>query len=103
MGYQMRQIVRISVLTAITLLPVLGFSQAGSGRDLHEDEQQLDRLQWQLRHDRERLAFDRRHHAGRGRIHEDEEQVRRDKSAINSLRADMRRDRRLRQRRYHTS
>ncbi|HYX51905.1 MAG TPA: hypothetical protein VE783_00520 [Candidatus Limnocylindrales bacterium] len=96
----MRQIVRISVLTALTILPVLGFSQASSGRDLREDEQQLDRLQWQLRHDRERLAFDRRHHASRGRIHEDEEQIRNDKASINSLRADMRRDRRLRHHRY---
>ncbi len=96
----MLPILRISVLTAIIVLPMLGFAQAGSGRDLREDEQQLDRLQWQLRHDRERLAFDRRHHAGRGRIHEDEEQVRSDKAAINSLRADMRRDRRLRHRHY---
>lgn len=99
----MLRIVRISVLTVITLLPLLGFTQAGSGRDLREDERQLDRLQWQLRHDRERLAYDRHHHVGRARIHEDEQQVRGDKAAINSLRADMRRDRRLRQRRYHTS
>ncbi len=99
----MRRILKLAVLTALTILPVLGSAQAGSGRDLREDERQLDRLQWQLRHDRERLAYDRRHHAGRGRIHEDEEQVRSDKAAINSLRADMRRDRRLRQRRYHTS
>ncbi|HEX2327158.1 MAG TPA: hypothetical protein VHN74_00430 [Candidatus Angelobacter sp.] len=96
----MQRILKIVVLTAISFLPILGFAQAGSSRDFQQDERQLDSLQWQLRHDRERLAFDRRHHAGRTRIHQDEDQVRRDKDAINSLRADMRRDRKLRHRRY---
>jgi hypothetical protein len=88
------------VIITLLLSAPLAFGQAGSSRDLRGDEQQLQRFQWQLQQDRSRLSFDRHHHASHSLIHEDEARVHRDREAIRLLRADMRRDRRLRHRRY---
>jgi len=76
-------------------------AQAGSAVDLHTDQRELQRYQWQLQQDRNRLVFDRRHHASKAQIHEDQVQIRRDKNAIKTLRADIHHDRHLR-RRYRT-
>lgn len=79
----------------------LACAQTGSAVDLHTDQRELQRYQWQLQQDRNRLVFDRRHHAPRVQIREDRAQIRRDKSALKSLRADIYRDSHLR-RRYRT-
>jgi hypothetical protein len=86
------------LLTGLLSAP-MAFCQAGSSRDIRADEQQLQRYQWQLQQDQSRLSFDRHHHVSHGLIHEDEARVRRDRDAIRVLRADIRRDRRLRRRR----
>jgi len=88
------------VFTIAFLATLPAFGQAGSSRDLHADEQQLQHYQWQLQQDQSRLSFDRHHHASHSLIHEDEARVRRDRDAVRALRADIRRDRRLRRRRY---
>jgi len=87
------------VLITVLLSAPMAFCQAGSSRDIRADEQQLQRFQWQLQQDQSRLSFDRHNHVSRGLIHEDEARVRRDRDAIRVLRADIRRDRRLRRRR----
>jgi hypothetical protein len=88
------------VITIALLSTPMAFSQAGTSRDLRADEQQLQHFQLQLDQDQSRLSFDRHHHASRGLIHEDQARVRRDRDAIRALRADIRRDRRMRHRRY---
>jgi len=88
----------VFTIAFLATLPVFG--QAGSSRDLRADEQQLQHYQWQLQQDKSRLSFDRHHHASHSLIHEDEARVRRDRDAVRALRADIRRDRRLRRRRY---
>ena len=87
------------IITLLLSTPV-AFGQAGSSRELRADEQQMQRFQWQLQQDQSRLSFDRHHHASHSLIHEDEARVRRDRESIRVLRADMRRERRLRHRRY---
>ena len=87
------------VLITVLLSAPMAFCQAGSSRDIRADEQQLQRFQWQLQQDQSRLSFDRHNHVSRGLIHEDEARVRRDRDAIRVLRANIRRDRRLRRRR----
>jgi hypothetical protein len=88
------------VFTIALITTPMAFGQAGSSRDLRADEQQLQHYQWQLQQDQSRLSFDRHHHASHSLIHEDEARVRRDRDALRALRADIRRDRRLRRRRY---
>lgn len=92
------------------LLSVLGLSlcsaslvsaQAANAVDLHTDQRELQRYQWQLQQDRNRLVFDRRHHAPKVQLREDRAQIRRDKNSIKTLRADIHHDRRL-HRRYRT-
>ena len=93
-------------LVAFTMLSVCLSSsavlpaQAGNGIDLQNDQRELQRFQWQLQQDRNRLVFDQRSHAPKVQIREDHAQIQRDKDAIRTLRADIRRDQRLR-RRYH--
>jgi hypothetical protein len=86
------------VLTIVLVSAPMAFGQAGTSRDLRADEQQLQHSQWQLEQDQGRLSFDRQHHASRSLIREDQARVRRDRDAIRLLRADIRRDRRLRRR-----
>jgi hypothetical protein len=86
------------VLTIVLVSTPMAFGQAGTSRDLRADEQQLQHFQWQLEQDQGRLSFDRQHHASRSLIHEDQARVRRDRDAIRLLRADIRRDKRLRRR-----
>jgi hypothetical protein len=88
------------VIATLLLSAPMALGQAGSSRDLRADEQQLQRFRWQLQQDQSRLSFDRQHHTSHSLIHEDEARVRRDREAIRVLRADMRRDRRIRHRRY---
>jgi len=88
------------VIATLLLSAPMALGQAGSSRDLRADEQQLQRFRWQLQQDQSRLSFDRHHHTSHSLIHEDEARVRRDREAIRVLRADMRRDRRIRHRRY---
>ena len=71
-------------------------AQAGSVTDLRADEQRLRQEEYQLDRDRDRLYFDRRNHAPRYVIRADEDQVRRDRARIKHLRADIKRDRRIR-------
>lgn len=78
----------------------LALAQAGSPRDISADQRQMQQLEWRLREDQSRLAYDRRHRANRAQIHADEARVRNDKIAIRSLRADIKRDRQVR-RHYH--
>jgi hypothetical protein len=76
-------------------------AQASAAIDLRTNERELQRYQWQLQQDRNRLMFDKRNHAARPQIREDQAQIHRDKVALKSLRADIRRDRRA-HRRYRT-
>jgi Ni/Co efflux regulator RcnB len=86
------------VLAVPLVLPILSSAQAGSLNDIRADEQRLQQRELQLDRDRDRLAFDRRHHASRGQIRADEEQIRQDRWEIKRLRADIRRDKELRRR-----
>lgn len=94
----MRNAFYLVLITGLLPTP-MAFCQAGSSRDIHADQQQLQRFQWQLQQDQSRLSFDRHHHVSRTLIQEDEARVRRDRDAIRVLRADIRRDRWLRHRR----
>jgi hypothetical protein len=76
----------------------LASAQASTAIDLRTNERELQRYQWQLQQDRNRLVFDKRNHAPRLQIREDQAQIHRDKDAIKSLQADIRRDRRTRRR-----
>lgn len=94
---------RVAAFTMLTIC--LGSSallpaQAGSGIDLPTDQRELQRYQWQLQQDRNRLVLDRRGRAPKLQIREDQSQIQHDKASIRSLRADIRRDQRLR-RHYH--
>lgn len=79
----------------------LASAQVGSAVDLRTDQRELQRYEWQLQQDRNRLVFDRRHHAPKVQVRQDQVQIRRDKAALKSLRADIRRDRHIR-RHYRT-
>jgi len=79
----------------------LASAQASTAIDLRTNERELQRYQWQLQQDRNRLMFDRRNHAPRLQIREDQAQIHRDKAALKTLRAEIRRDRRARKR-YRT-
>lgn len=76
-------------------------AQAGTAIDLRTNEREVQRFQWQLQQDRNRLISDKRNHAPRAQVREDRIQVQRDKAAIKNLRAAIRRDRRARKR-YRT-
>ncbi|MGE5324853.1 MAG: hypothetical protein ACM3SW_18440 [Actinomycetota bacterium] len=76
----------------------LAAAQAGSAVDLHVNQRELQRYQWQLQQDRNRLVFDLRHHASKAQIREDRAQIRRDKATLKTIRSDIQRDRQLRQR-----
>lgn len=80
-----------------SLLP----AQASTAIDLRTNERELQRYQWQLQQDRNRLMFDKRNHAPRAQIREDQAQIHHDKAAIRDLRTGIRRDRRARKR-YRT-
>ena len=73
-------------------------AQAGSTADLRADEQRLRREESQLQRDRDRLYVDRRNHAPHYVIRADEEAIRRDRARIHALKADIKRDRRIRRR-----
>ena len=53
----------IAVLAIPFALSTFSAAQAGSMSDLRADEQRLRQEEIQLDRDRDRLAFDRRHHA----------------------------------------
>jgi hypothetical protein len=89
---------KLFLLAAILGLSALATAQPGSRRDLNSDRQRLRQLEFQLQQDRNRLAFDRRHHASRAQIRADEDLVYRDRADIRRLKDDMRRDRELRRR-----
>jgi hypothetical protein len=74
------------------------FAQTGSMADLRADEQRLHRQELQLDQDRDRLALDRRSHASRVQIRLDQMQIKRDRFEIKQLKADIRKDRRARNR-----
>lgn len=76
-------------------------AQAGSASDLRADEQQLRREEFQLDRDRDRLYIDRRNHAPRYVIRADEDQIRRDRGRIRAIKADIKRDRRIRRHRRY--
>jgi cytochrome c-type biogenesis protein CcmH/NrfG len=73
-------------------------AQTGSMADLRADEQRLHRQELQLDQDRDRLALDRSSHASRAQIRLDQVQIKRDRLEIKQLKADIRRDRRARNR-----
>jgi len=74
------------------------FAQTGSMADLRADEQRLHRQELQLDQDRDRIALDRSSHASRTQIRLDQMQIKRDRLEIKQLKADIRRDRRARNR-----
>ena len=78
------------------LVSTFSAAQAGSRADLRADEQRLRQEENQLQRDRDRLYMDRRNHAPRYIIRADEDAVRRDRARIRALRADIKRDRRIR-------
>lgn len=92
----------LSLILAVPLVfTTFSAAQAGSTRDLRADEQRLRQEEFQLQRDRDRLYFDRRHHAPRYVIREDEARIRGDRARIRALRADIKHDRRIRRsRRY---
>jgi hypothetical protein len=71
-------------------------AQAGSTADLRADEQRLRQEEFQLDRDRDHLLFDRRNRAPLYVIRADQDQIRRDRARIKHLRADIKRDRRIR-------
>jgi hypothetical protein len=82
---------------AVTLFMVsasLLSGQATSAVDLRADERELQRYQWQLQQDRNKLVMDRRNHATRLHIREDQAQINRDKAVIRTLRTNIQRERR---------
>jgi hypothetical protein len=99
-GVRMRKRSYLALTLLLASVPLLS-AQAGSTIDLRTDERELQRYEWRLQQDRNRLVFDRRNHAPKWQIGEDQAQVRRDRAAIRDLRADIRHDRHLR-RRYRT-
>jgi hypothetical protein len=87
-------------LSLILALPfafnTISAAQAGSNADLRADEQRLRQEELQLQRDRDRLYLDRRHRAPLYVIRADENQVRADRVRIRALKADIKRDRRIR-------
>lgn len=92
---------RLGLLAICACSACLAYAQGSTAIDLRTNERELQRYQWELQQDRNRLMFDKRNHAPRAQIREDQAQIHRDKDAIKNLRADIRRDRRAR-RRYRT-
>jgi hypothetical protein len=93
----MRRVLFLAFAASITV-SAFCFGQAGSMADLRADEQRLHRQELQLDQDRDRLVSDRRAHASRTQIRLDQMQVKRDRLEIRSLKSDIRRDRRARNR-----
>lgn len=84
------------VLALPLALNTFSAAQAGSLTDLRADEQRLRQAEIQLDHDRDRLLYDRRRHAGRSAISFDQAQIREDRARIRAIKADIKRDRRIR-------
>lgn len=97
----MRRVLLLAFAASLAV-SVFSFAQTGSMADLRADEQRLQRQEFQLDQDRDRLAFDRRIHASRVQIRLDQMQVKRDRLEIKQLKSDIRRDRRARNR-YHST
>lgn len=68
------------------------FGQATSAVNLRADERELQRYQWQLQQDRNKLVLDRRNHSSRLQIREDQAQINRDKAAIRTLQTNIQRE-----------
>lgn len=88
----------LPAFAASLAVSVFCLAQTGSMADLRADEQRLHRQELQLDQDRDRLVLDRSSHASRAQIRLDQVQIKRDRLEIKQLKADIRRDRRARNR-----